>query len=963
MVEPSPLPPLHPPEESQNRIKPLRDDVRMLGNLLGNTIKRLEGEECFARVERFRTLCKAIHEGDDKESRQELFTLIDSLDLESGLKIIKAFLTYFDLINIAEQNHRVRRRAQRESAGNGAFTRESMAELLERLARGGQQTADLESILDSLDIQVVFTAHPTEIVRRTVLLKQLELAELLYRKDHPPLTRRQRNKVEEGLKGVVESLWLTDHIIYFQPDVMDEVRYGLYHFENVVIDALLDVHADLLCRLRQGRRQGTDGMLPRQRFITCGSWIGGDRDGNPYVTPAITISTLEYHRSVILRRYLKDLETLFNQLSHSQNWTHSTDALSHSLAADASAMPAIEERWSARFALEPFRRKLLFIQEKLKNTLEQPASAGNLAPGRRDHYLQYQELRLDLELLFEALQECGCTDSLRTLERMLHTIDIFGFHLAKLDIRQHSQRHSQALHEITSRLGLLTPGYLNLSESQRLLWLNAEFQCRRPLFPAELRFSRETNDTVQVFRTMASCQDNFGQAALDTYIVSMTQQASDLLSILLFAREAGLHDEKNYPERTISIVPLFETIEDLRRAPEIFETLLDNPVYKEYLCRRGNLQEIMIGYSDSGKDGGIVTSSWELYKAQRRLLEMSAERGIKLSLFHGRGGTIGRGGGPTHTAILAQPEGTVSGRIKLTEQGEVISSKYALPDIAVSTFDRLAAAVIEASLPSRRQPLDKDFRRDVAFMEQFSADACHEYRDLVFGDPDFVNFFQQTTPINEIARLRLGSRPTRRKPGSHSINDLRAIPWVFAWTQSRYLLPAWYGFGTAFEQQLKDHGEERLELMRRLYRQWPFFKGLVSKVETSLTIADMDIASYYAEKLVDPPALKDKFFPRISLEYNKACQAVLAIQETNVLLENTEYLRRSIDLRNPYVDPLSYLQVAYLSKLRKRLALEPDVSSSQTSNLSEPSALDRDCLLEAVLMAINGVAVGLKSTG
>jgi phosphoenolpyruvate carboxylase len=930
------------PEDLLERSKPLRDDVRTLGFMLGDTIKHFEGDAVFEYVEQLRRLFKAIHEG-DKEAHQELKALLKTLDLDVSTKVIKSFLTYFDLINIAEQNHRLRRRAQNEDARRDAAQRDSLAELFERLSHRVPQ-AQLKHALSNLDIEVVFTAHPTEITRRTVLLKQLDLAQFLYRKDHPPLTTSERATIEQGLRGVVESLWLTDNVIYFKPAVMDEVRYGLYHFEHVVMDAVLDVHEELLDKLDSGATG-----LPCRRFTTFGSWIGGDRDGNPYVTPDVTTQTLVYQRSLIINRYLKELETLFNHLSHSANWIAESKELMDSLNRDAEVLKEVAARYSSRYRYEPIRLKLLYIQAKLRHTA--------LSENDLSCYATAGDFRQELVLLHKLLSQSGCVHSLRSLKRLVYLVDIFGFHLAKLDVRQHSARHLHALDEITRSLEIIPQGYASMPEKERIRWLTGEIQARRPLIPADLRFSKETNETIEVFRTMAASQDKHGTQAIDTYIVSMTQNVSDLLCILLFAKESGLYDPRNYPHRTISIVPLFETIEDLRNAPRILATLAENPTYREYLRQRDDLQEIMIGYSDSGKNGGIVTANWELYKAQKQLVEIASAQDLQLRLFHGRGGTIGRGGGPTHQAILAQPPGTVAGRIKLTEQGEVISSKYAIHDIALRNFDRLAAAVLEASL---HDPAAKtDNKEWLKFMEAFSQDAFDAYRDIVYGDPSFVSFFQQTTPISEISKLRLGSRPARRHKGSSNIEDLRAIPWVFAWTQARYMLPAWYGFGSAYRCCLDKNGENALTMMQEMYQKWPFFKGLVTKIETALAIADMDIAAYYAENLVEPE-LKERYFPAINQEFNDTRKAVLAVSGCKDLLDNTPYLKHSITLRNPYVDPLSFFQVKLLKQWRSRPLAEQDADEP---DLPGHAVTKRDQLLEAVLMTINGVAEGLQNTG
>lgn len=960
----------------EDRNKPLREDVKALGVLLGETIKDLEGAEVLELVETFRKLCKAIHaDPSSGESKlKELSELIDKVDLNTSAKIIKAFLCYFDLINIAEQNHRLRRKAQRESAEPDAIQPESLDSLFESLRKAGVSTKSLATTLANLDIEVVFTAHPTEITRRTVLLKQLDLARCLYAQDHPPLTHQDRQEIDSDLRSVVESLWLSDHVIYFKPSVMDEVKYGLYHFDNVVMDAVVAVHEELVEKL-DGLSEKHGGLIASLNtrginFIKFGSWIGGDRDGNPFVTPEVTMRTLILQKQVILKRYLKELEPLFSELSHSQNRVPVAAELAASIQEDVKLMPGVVSRISGRFNFEPYRQKLLFVQQKLRNTLELFADSNelNVDDLSRAHkftegtyYKSSDQLYDEVALLKTSLEQAGCSASFKRLNRFLYTIDIFGFHLAKLDLRQHSSRHTQALDEITKSLGVIELGYGSLSEDERFEWLCDELKSRRPLIPNRLDFSASTNETIEVFRTMAQGQEIFGEQALDTYIVSMTRSAADLLSILLFAREAGVFDARPDGRQSISVVPLFETIEDLRGAPELFAKLLNVPVYREYLKSRGDLQEIMIGYSDSGKDGGIVTSTWELYKAQKKLVDLSKKTGIKLRLFHGRGGTIGRGGGPTHRAILAQPPGTVSGRIKITEQGEVISSKYALHGIAVRNFDRLAAAVIESTVNEMsKSPNDTEDKAWYEIMEKFSKSAFNAYRALVYEDPDFVNFFLQTTPINEISRLRLGSRPSRRTKGSTSISDLRAIPWVFAWTQSRFLLPAWYGFGSAFDGCVRVKSENLLPTLQRMYVKWPFFNGLVSKIETALSITDMDIASYYANQLVTSSKLRDKFLTRVVDEYNASVSAVLAISGNDSLLEKTEYLRRSIDLRNPYVDPMSYLQVKLLKQLRRRDVQEQEETRPHMV-LGEEA--DRDELLDAVLMSINGVAEGLQGTG
>lgn len=947
------------PWELVERNRPLRDDIRYLGTLLGDTIRRIDGDHVFAAVEQFRRLTKALHASDDAVLKAELAALIQHIDFDTGTKVIKAFLTYFDLINIAEQHHRLRRRSQIETEGQSPRQSDSLEAVF---AKGMQNAETLSEAMQGLDVQIVFTAHPTEITRRTVFMKQLEIAKGLYRRDHPPHTHREKVGIEESLASAVETLWLSDHVMYFKPTVMDEVRYGLYHFEHTVIDAILDVHSELRNKLDALDPQPN---YPERRFTSFGSWIGGDRDGNPFVTPDVTVKALEFQARLILQKYIKDIEALFNELSHSDNWVDFNVQFLDSLTPEVQLLPEdVQGRIQQRLLHEPLRQKLLVILERLKNLLRSLDQGAGFSHGEnvdkeskdqpiRLIYESVAEFREDLNILRLNLDKSQLQLGQRSIRRIIDSVDIFGFHLAKLDIRQHSGRHRAALSEVCASMKLFKTEYSELAESEKLAWLTEELRSLRPLIPHELHYSDNTNDVIQVFRTMGMCQDRFGPEALDTYIVSMTQEMSDLLSILLFAKEAGFFSG-NYPYRTISVVPLFETIGDLRRAPDILRSLLQNSVYAEHIKKRKHVQEIMIGYSDSSKDGGIVTSNWELYKVQTQLAAVAREFGIQLRLFHGRGGTIGRGGGPTHRAIMTQPLGTVAGRIKITEQGEVISAKYSLHTIAVRNFEQLSAAVLETSLIEQSGKSAQQEKPEWhTFMEEFSQDAFDSFRELIYSDNKFVEFFQKATPINEIAHLRMGSRPTRRTSGSQAISDLRAIPWVFAWTQSRFLLPAWFGLGAAYQKQLSKHGESRLDFMRELYDDWTFFHGLVNKIETGLAVADMKIAAFYVNQLVDDDDLRERIFKAITQEYEYCQNAVFSISRRETLLSENQFLKRSIELRNPYVDPLSYLQVRFIKEWRER---EAKRGSAELPD-------ERDLLLETILMSVNGVAAGLQSTG
>jgi phosphoenolpyruvate carboxylase len=581
-------------------------------------------------------------------------------------------------------------------------------------------------------------------------------------------------------------------------------------------------------------------------------------------------------------------------------------------------------------------------------------------PGEGE-YRTADELWEDLRLIRDSLRADQASLAARAVDRLMRQVVVFGLHLAALDVRQHSQRHTSALTEITRGLGFETD-YATMNEAERFEWLTAELSTPRPLVATDASYTAETTETLNVFRVARRSLDEISRRAIRSYIVSMTQEASDLLAVLVLAKQAGLS--------AIAVVPLFETIDDLRRAPDVMRRLFENPVYRRVLASQGDLQEVMIGYSDSSKDGGILTSSWELYKAQERLWEVAREFGVELRLFHGRGGTVGRGGGPSHEAILAQPRGTVAGRIKITEQGEVVSSKYSLPEIAMRSLELTTAAVIAASLPGisptktheentkqgknlssfLREP-SCDFVGENSLglwqsvMEEISEQAFAAYRSFVRGE-GFLDYFTQATPVEELQHLRIGSRPAKRKQGSKSLDDLRAIPWVFGWTQSRHLLPGWLAVGSALEVFLKSNPRKHLALLREMYAHWPFFHSTISNIEMTLAKADFQIARQYANRLPERE-LGRKFFKLLESEYERACRVVLQITGEKHLLENSPVLKRSIEVRNPYVDPMSYLQVELLARKRN----------------DKLSAEDREKLLYAILLTINGIAAGMRNTG
>jgi phosphoenolpyruvate carboxylase len=645
-------------------------------------------------------------------------------------------------------------------------------------------------------------------------------------------------------------------------------------------------------------------------------------------------------RRTVVEKYLHAVEALASRLSESERFVPPLDELTDSLADDASELPEIARQVEQRDPEEPYRQKLGYVAERLERTL-----AGDAEHGYRDA----DALERDVSLIGASLRSNGAA-SAALVDRLERQIATFGLHLARLDLRQSAERHQAALSEIRESVGV-APDYGEMDEDERAAWLTEELRTVRPLVSPEMQLSQETRQVLDVFHVARRALAELSPHAIGTYIISMAHDVSDVLAVVALAKEAGLFVPPAGERPLVTslpVAPLFETIDDLRRAPEVMKRLFRNPAYRAIVEAQGNLQEVMIGYSDSSKDGGILTSSWELYKAQAELWRVAREQGVELRLFHGRGGTVGRGGGPSHQAILAQPPGTVSGRIKITEQGEVISAKYGLPDIALRSLELATSAVVEASLPSAKAESETDDaerqrERYREVMEQLSEHAMRAYRRLVHESPGFTEYFTEATPVEELQHLRIGSRPARRNDETTGIADLRAIPWVFGWTQSRHLLPGWLGVGTALEKFTDARPELHLQTLREMNREWRYFKSTLSNIEMALAKADFQIARQYAERLAGPK--RRKIFDEIEKEFVRTRRLLLSVTEQDELLEKTPVLRRSIDVRNPYVDPMSYLQVELLDRYRKKGAPEDDE------------------LLYAILLTINGIAAGLRNTG
>ncbi|MCC6454595.1 MAG: phosphoenolpyruvate carboxylase [Caldilineaceae bacterium] len=923
--------------DSQDR---LRYWIRTLGNLLGETIIEQEGEEIFEQEEEIRNLAKSWRAG-DQSAQHQITRLVSHLveDPPRALAVLKAFSTYFQLVNLAEEDQRVHILRQRALAAHeqGAPMAETIANAVRRLQAEGVDADKVRELLRELLIMPVFTAHPTEAKRRTMLFKLKTIANILRELDRSDLLPSERAEKEDLLRENIVLLWQSDEMRDRPPTVMDEVRNGLYFFETTLFRLLPQIYREMEKALADCY-PSAEFEIPI--FLRYGSWVGGDRDGNPFVNVAITEETLRAHKEVVLEEYKREVEALYNHLTSGQSRVDFSPEFIESLRRDLMLVPDSEREVLDRFEQEPYRQKLIMMFRRLEATRIENQQSWKERKLNPRAYRNAGELLADLHLIRESLmQNKGERMARGHVSTLIRQVEVFGFHLATLDVRQHSARHSTAMAEVLARYGIASD-YEKMSEADRVALLSREIMNPRPL-TARLDFSEETNETLGLFRLIRQAREVIGPESIQTYIISMTTQVSNMLEVLLFARDAGLMGQ-------IQVVPLFETIEDLRAAPQIMTKLFQNAAYHQHLALRDNRQQIMIGYSDSNKDGGYLIANWMLFRAQRGLAKVCEQNKVKLLLFHGRGGTVGRGGGPANRAILAQPPESVRGRIKLTEQGEVISGRYSNADIAHRHLEQLISAVI---LTSGHRPHYDHEESWGKVMDQLSETAYHKYRQLI-ENPAFLRYFHETTPLEHISRLNIGSRPSRRK-ASPAISDLRAIPWVFSWTQSRVNLPSWYGVGTALADWVERSGEQasaeeeqtkRLAQLSEMYQNWPFFRTVLDNVQMGLCKGDMPIASLYAE-LTDE-ATRTEIFSDLQAEYECTKRMVLAVTGLPELLENEAWLQRSIKLRNPYVDPMNYIQVAALKELRE-----------------QPDAPTADALRAAVLLSVNGVAAGLQNTG
>jgi phosphoenolpyruvate carboxylase len=951
------------PKPREERVIPLRQDIRMLGEMLGHAIQQHEGKHVFEMVERLRLDCRRLREcaelltgaseSDEAKYREEIAALdqgitqvVESCDLETAIDVIRAFTVYFHLINTAEQQHRIRRRYAYERARMPEVQRGSLAALGETFGKLDAEV--IQKLLNQLSIELVFTAHPTEATRRTLIVQARKIATLLEAHDaFQQMTPRQQETWQRDLENSIALLWRTDSIHHVRLEPLDEIKMGVYYLDEVLYTAVPELYSQLEQVLASAQAGKRFQMPP---FLHLGSWIGGDQDGNPNVLPTTMLQALNLHRAYIIKHYRESIESLAQEYSQSLQYCSITPELEASIARDAEKLASYDRELGSQTAQEPYRRKLSFMWKRLGVFVT--SKQGKV---RKYPYNRPDELLEDLELVRASLLKDGEEGIAEgCLATLIRQVQVFGFHFAALDVRQHSERHSSALGELLLATGLLQEEYRDLDEQARVSLLETLLSDPRVLPRQHLQLSAETTHILQTFEAIRQARQEFGASAITCYIISMTRTVSDLLEVLFFCKETGISG--------LPIVPLFETIEDLRSCTTILEDALRLPVYREHVRNCRDQQQVMLGYSDSSKDGGILTSGWELYQAQGRLAEMGKRQQISITLFHGRGGAVGRGGGPIYDAVLGQPPGSVNGRIRITEQGEMLSFKYGLPAIALRNLELVVAGVIRSSLPAESMQeaylLDKRHQHWTEIMESLSASAYTYYRRLIYDDPDFLRFFEQATPILELGWLNLGSRPARRSKG-RSLEELRAIPWVFSWMQSRYVLPSWYGVGHALEEYLADHPDSMDEL-RQMYREWPFMRAFIDNMQMTLSKADLHIARHYAA-LVDDTALRARLSQEIDAEYVRTQRLLLEIVSGKALLDNNQVLQFSIRRRNPYVDPLSYFQVVLLRRLRTLggpLHLDDHALSTASSEEKE-----RARLTYAVLLTINGIAAGLRNTG
>ena len=895
----------------------LRADIRRLGAQLGETLVRQHGRDLLDLVERVRALGKSRRRGGSQEATDELHELLDDLPTSDVIEVVRAFTTYFYLANVAEQVHRMD-----ELAPDDRYLRRTIDRVLE---------ADLEQdlineVVARIEVRPVFTAHPTEAARRSILTKRGALAELISRRNSG-VGEDVIAVIDRRTAELIDQIWQTDELRYERPSVLDEARSALYYLVGLVEGVLA------------GLTEQVSGQMSRlttsidEAPIKFGTWVGGDRDGNPRVTAQTTLDVLALQHDRGLTFLIQLVEALAESLSMSARLSPPSDELVGSLERDREALPEIHQREATRTADSPYRLKCSYIHARLINTKARIAAGSPHVAGQ--DYAGAAEFIDELEMMARSLAAAnGHLISSGVLGTAIRMARMLGFHMATMDIRQHSAKHSAALDALFADVGI---DLRSMGGAQRLRAIADELTGPRPLTGPTTDLDEANSETLATFKAIKRAHERYGRPVIESYVISMTETPTHVLEAAVLAREAGLID-LNRGLAAIGFVPLVETINDLENAAPLLDGLFNEPAYRRLLDLRGNTQEVMLGYSDSNKVGGITTSQWTIYKAQRAMRNVADDHGIHLRLFHGRGGTIGRGGGPTHAAILAQPFGTVDGDIKITEQGEVISEKYGNPELAARNLELMVASVLESSLLHRRSRRPQQtLKQWTEAMDSFSAGAYAAYRALISNE-SLVPYFLSSTPVEELGAMNIGSRPSRRPGGKGGVEDLRAIPWVFGWTQTRQIIPGWYGVGSGLSAAVEAGYSD---VLAEMAQEWSFMRTFLSNVEMTLSKTDLDISQSYVTELVAPE--HRELLDRIRTEHEISVAQVLSLKGADSLLEDSPLLKRTLEVRDVYLDPINYLQVSLLARSR---------SGEESEELNR-----------ALLLTVNGIAAGMRNTG
>ena len=929
--------------------KELRTRVKLFGNLLGNVLLSQAGVKVYDAVEKLRTGFISLHKTDNPKKRARLMALIKSLDSQTLTQVVRAFSTYFSLVNIAEEasQHQQRRR-QLKLKKNDPLWRGSFDSVFADLMNMGMTAEQLQNLMDRLAYMPVITAHPTEAKRRSILFALRRIFLTNEKLNDKGLSKTQKQKIINELETQIQILWRTDEVRESRPQVRDEIKNGLYYFKESLFDAVPVIYRNLELRIND---RFPDAQIRVPSFLQFGSWIGGDRDGNPNVKPETTELALRMQSETILEEYVRKLTEIFKCLTHSSQLCTPSRAFTESLNRDETMRFEVFTTKPTIYSKAPYRRKIVFMRHRIQQNLDKVRARLNDEDTNEsmfnNAYASEHEFLQDLYVIRDSLCSHGDKNIADlALKDFIRLVESFGFYLMHLDVRQESTRHTDAVAEILQQIDNKID-YSSMPENERINLLSKLIdQSKTDFTPDKKSLSDSNRETVEVFETIKMLHHEISSEAFGTYVISMTHSASHIMEVMWLASLVGLAG-KNGADYfcKIRISPLFETIEDLEQIEHVLSLLLDDRVYKNLLKSSGNLQEVMLGYSDSCKDGGILASSWQLFEAQRKVIKLTDAYGVECRLFHGRGGTIGRGGGPTHESILAQPEGTVHGEIKFTEQGEVLSNKYSNAETAIYELTLGISGLIMASRYTVMSAETTSTPERLQVMREIMAIGEDSYRQLTDKTEGFLDYFYEATPINEIAMMNIGSRPSHRKKGDRSKSSVRAIGWVFGWAQARHTLPAWYGIGSALEKWI-DGDENKLKKLQDLNQNWPYFRALLSNTEMALYKADIVTAEEYSELCLSDDTRK-RVFEMIKSEHDKTKAYTLKVAGMEYLLDDIKPLALSLMRRDPYLDPLNHIQIMLLKRYRDE-------------TLSDD---ERNTWLDPLLRSINAIAAGMRNTG